>query len=1188
MSKVKTKLTALLVALSCVFACLCVCFSVANLDSQAKADDPTVIEIDGLVAIEGSSSGSIMAVPTGDVELTVNDDDWDVGFTYVEDSGKGFVWKSSEDWFICQPEDGYLYIEFSASASAGDEFIIDGEFYSENSNVTLVFNNCGLKYDGTTWASFTPTDRTIYNVGELTLHVNSQPYGGAGTVNNNLYLQRADGEDYEQYGWKSLFVGKADGFKVNGAPATLNKMFSTDAGIFFDFAAANAGDVITISGSFVNESEGVEFVIAESSFMWTANGWVKTGALTTYEVGKVVIGNGSGAGAVYFAIESGAKFEKVDDTWAEKLTYAAGTGVTINGTQINMGDIKIPNDIYVGLGETFVPNEGDVLVIGGTFYNNNLKVKYVIEDSSFTWNGTAWEKTVTVTNLGEVVAVVDGSTSSAYLQFADGITLPVSSWDLAFNQVTGNGITVDGTAIVLDNNIKSMGNKIYVEFKGVEVETDSVLKISGSFLNEATANKYVIAESVFTWNGSAWSQYVDYTVYNVDAIKAEGSSTDSVLHIIPADGDGESFGAGDWDNVYTFAVGSGDGLKLNDTVLTTTDIKQPGSFFIALKTTAVAGDILTIDGTYYNATTAKKIIFDNSQLKFNGTQWVTYVEIDYTTHELGSLVVHGNSAKGSVAAGLNNAVYLWVSEGDLPVKAWENPFFYESGEGFKLNGEPVTLLEMQSTGDGFYLKFNAISAHDVISVGGTFICPSQAVKYVIEESKFIWNGKYWEVYSELVESEIGEMRIIPDSSDTTTVYLYRADGEALPYTDNWVCLFHFGKDSGLFLNDEPISYGDIKAPGDLFIQLGKTVEVGDVLKIKGTLYSASASVAFVITESTFVYTESGWRNQIDIIKDGIKAELTAHYETFSADDYYDAEATLLETLYNEGLANIDASQTEADARLALENAKADLDAVDTKEESDAKLSGKKVEAKDELNAYKAQADYHEAQWAEIQAIIADASAGIDACLTTSEITPIVEAAKAQMDEVYTADVYDAHQSVVDTAKADLASYKAEADYKAEQWAEIQAIIAGANADIEEAFGDADAIAQIVEDAKTDIDGVKTAVVVDAENLAKAKEDGKTEVQAYYSAIDYTLYTDDAFAQISALVEPALTAIDGATSIDEVTQLIASFKASVDAVEQIQPEPEKSGCMSSIGGGLLAGLTPVMALALVKVLRKKED
>ena len=35
--------------------------------------------------------------------------------------------------------------------------------------------------------------------------------------------------------------------------------------------------------------------------------------------------------------------------------------------------------------------EGDILVIGGTFYNETLGVKYVIEESKFQWNGSAWE-----------------------------------------------------------------------------------------------------------------------------------------------------------------------------------------------------------------------------------------------------------------------------------------------------------------------------------------------------------------------------------------------------------------------------------------------------------------------------------------------------------------------------------------------------------------------------------------------------------------------------------------------------------------------------------------------------------------------------------------------------------------------------------------------------------------------------
>ena len=1437
MSKVKTKLVSLLVALSCVFACLGVGVF-ASKAINAKASDYTTYTITAVGATADSDATVINVTSVGGEELpVVEEEDWDNDYSFEEGSGTGLTLNGvSVAMDSAYLPTNYFCIILNGEAKDGDVFTIDGAFYNDTTAVKVVFVNCSLVFNGSVWTGFTSSDLTSYNVGELTLHVNSQPYGGAGTVNNNLYLQRADGEDYEQYGWESLFVGKADGFKVNGVPATLNKMVSTDAGIFFDFAAANAGDVITISGSFVNESEGVEFVIAESSFMWTVNGWVKTVALTTYEVGKVVIGNGSGAGAVYFAIESGAKFEKVDGTWAEKLTYAAGTGVTINGTQINMGDIKIPNDMYVGLGLT--AQEGDVMVVGGTFYNNNLAVKYVITESVFSWNGSAWVQYVetpgepdtpveyevfTATNVG---ATGSSNASTLYLYDADGNLPKERVTDDWGNVYAFEGTITLGGETVAVSEAKFPGD-LYLVI-GTTASVGDVLAINGAFTNDTTAFKLVF-DCKLEWNGSAWVQYVEpieYTVYNVSAIRSENTSDATTLYITPADGDGGSFGVGDWANVYTLEAGTGTGLTLGTTTLTTTDIKQPGAFFIVLGATAVEGDIFTIDGAYYNETTAKKIVFENCKLVFNGSAWETYEEpIEYTVHQIGALILHGNSNVGG-ASGDNGVLYLmrkdggelpvkdwskifvaenaenfkvngetatlieckstgdgffwkfnalnaddvltisgtftcedlavkyvieeshfqwtgerwyvyvpstaytqvqlgkvtgivdgnyltfadgitlpvsdwgyafnditgngitingvsvslvnniksvgnklhvafgvgdvdsilliegsfrnvdtlyeyviersefrwtgsaWVStavieytthdigavtvhahsgkgaastaptalymarvDGEvLPILLWENPFILESGDGLKVNGNPVNLLEMQSTDAGLYIRLDGIVAGDVVSLSGTFACPTQGVKYVIAESKMVWNGSYWEVYAEYTDYEIGEMRIISASSSADTVYMYRADGLALPLRDtDWVNLFDFraGSGVGLTLNDEALPFGHIKSPNDFYVVLGAAAVEGDVLKIGGTFYSATAAVAYIITESEFVYTDAGWRNKIDIVKEGLYADLDAYYAELSVDNYYEAEATLLVTTYEEGKAGIASAITIADAEQALVDAKAALDAIDTKEESDAKLPEKKESAKAELLAYKAQADYHDAQWAEIQAVIAQANVAIDACTSTSEVIKAVADAKVLMDAVYTAEIYDAHKVVADDAKAELVAYKAQADYHDAEWTAIQAIIAQANADIDKAFGDADAIAQVVVDAKAEIDLVETAVVVDARNLATAKENATNEVQAYYGAIDYTLYTDEAFGQIGALVDPALEAIANATSIEDVNAIVTAFKADVDAVEKIPAEKPASGCMSSIGGGLVAGLMPLMAIALARVLKKKE-
>ena len=55
---------------------------------------------------------------------------------------------------------------------------------------------------------------------------------------------------------------------------------------------------------------------------------------------------------------------------------------------ISAGRVKINGQIAT-LGANV--EEGDVVTIGGTFYCETLQTRYVIEKSTFVWNGTNWE-----------------------------------------------------------------------------------------------------------------------------------------------------------------------------------------------------------------------------------------------------------------------------------------------------------------------------------------------------------------------------------------------------------------------------------------------------------------------------------------------------------------------------------------------------------------------------------------------------------------------------------------------------------------------------------------------------------------------------------------------------------------------------------------------------------------------------
>ena len=53
------------------------------------------------------------------------------------------------------------------------------------------------------------------------------------------------------------------------------------------------------------------------------------------------------------------------------------------------------------------------------------------------------------------------------------------------------------------------------------------------------------------------------------------------------------------------------------------NIKLPGDFFFKMNKAAVKGDVLVIDGTYYNKDKAVKLVFEDCQLQFNGSAWIS-------------------------------------------------------------------------------------------------------------------------------------------------------------------------------------------------------------------------------------------------------------------------------------------------------------------------------------------------------------------------------------------------------------------------------------------------------------------------------------------------------------------------------------------------------------------------------------
>ena len=1047
----------------------------------------------------------------------------------------------------------------------------------------------------------------------MVLHVNST-IGGAKGNNNQLYLKRADDGEFPVLDWEVPFVPEtADAFKMNGSAATLIKMRSTGDGMFFEFAAVEAGTVITISGTYVSEQKATKYVFEESQFVWTGEKWERNAVYTKYDIGALQFQTmqPNANNMAYFKRADGEaipiKTTENDLNWTTAFSYAAGS-VKLNGENVTP-TVKFPEGMFIEFGA--VPNVGDILTIGGTFYSADLEVQYAIAESVFQWNGTAWESYVAKPEINYTeykvtsIAAANGSTVSAlYLYPTAGVdAFPNGNEDwnsvYTFAVGSGKGMSLDG-AVLTTTDIKLPGSDLYIGL-GANASEGSIFIIDGEYYNEEKGIKLIFENCALQWNGSAWVAYTPeegYTQYKVKAISATDASTASVLYLYPAAGI-EAFPNGneDWSSVYTFEVGSGKGMSLGGEAITTTDIKLPGTdFFIAMGVEAKEGDIFTIDGTYFNAEKGIKLVFEDCALQYNGTSWVTYAE--FKTYELGMMALHVNSTIGG-AKGDNSVLYLKrADDGVFPVLSWDIPFVPESADCFKVNGEAANLGKMRSTADGMYFLFEAVEAGTVITIGGTYVSEQSFTKYVIEESNFVWTGTAWEKYVEYVTFEIGALSFANfEGGNKNMPNFYRVDGEAIPIKTtendlNWTTAFSYAPGS-VKLNGNDIT-PTVKFPHDLFVEMTIPNE-GDVLVIGGAFYSPDLGIKYIVTESTFIFNGTVWVSQLEVAKAEAIQTIDTYKATFVQEDYYETEWNSFNAIIAEATAKINAAMTVADVEAAVAAAKTAMDDVVTKAESDAKIEEIKTSAKAELAAYKAESDYTVDGWAAIQAIIAKAGANIDAAISVTEVEAVVVSAKAEMDAVKTAAQVAEEQAFIDAAVAELTAYKTESDYDAEGWAAIQAIINKAGADMSAVIGDEAAINAIVATAKADMDKVLNAVDSAAAALAAAKTAAKAEVQAYYGALNFNQYSDEAMAMLSGYVAGAMTAIEAATTAEEAADAVLAFKTSVDNVEKMQPSGGNSGandgatstgCGSVVDGGLAAGV--LVAAAAVMALRKKKE
>ena len=746
----------------------------ASTEGDATADYATYT-VTSIGATASSTASVLNIYSLGGDGLPKDKGDWSAVYTFVEGSGSGLTvnGQTVTSGRIKQPGD--LYLPLDKEVSVGDIFVIDGAFVNADKKLKFVFENCALKWNGTAWETVVIkdfTDYTTYEIGALRYNRSTNSNDATPIENGYAYFLRADGQvipvysTEDNFNWSAKFEWEEGGLTYNGENIDAAVKFPTEMFVSIR-RTPQVGDVLKLGGNFYNEEAKVRYIIAESAFEWDGSAWVVKGEdtedpeptadYTTYEIdglayNKVTDSNGSPAlpnAYLYLTKANGQQlpvFSKENNlNWSARFSYESGC-ITINDVNASP-TIKFPGDMFIAF--TTSPQVGDVLKIGGRFYNDEIKVQYLIEESVFEWNGTSWvvHKEYVIYNVGKLSFNTVSTTNDnrpiengyTYFKKEDGTNLPIFStennanWEALFSFDAGC-ITINGEAVYASVKFPS---DMFVAFKK-SPKVGDVLKIGGAFYSESYAAKYIIEESTFEWDGKVWVACLDYDDYTTGALTVEGQTSNYSIALKKANG--EDFEVANSSYTFTFFGHSGAGIQLNGEALAVNTIKTSASeMLITLGVNAKEGDVLRIGGIFYNISHEARYIVTESAFIYTEGAWNEY-DSGYNEVGMGKIsVLQEISSEKGVYFVSNNTNLV------LPVNNWDDRFAFVYGVGAKLNGTTLESVKIVSIDSAVYISLRGLNVTpgNVLSFGGKLVCHEQNVLYYINEVTLVWTGTTW-------------------------------------------------------------------------------------------------------------------------------------------------------------------------------------------------------------------------------------------------------------------------------------------------------------------------------------------------------------------------------------------------------------------------------------------------------------
>ncbi|MBQ8494545.1 MAG: hypothetical protein IJ465_02175 [Clostridia bacterium] len=667
-----------------------------------------------------------------------------------------------------------------------------------------------LEWNGSAWVlpgteiEYTEYTGTLTTVGAETGNTNNNHIYFAGSATLDAYKVNTTNWDVRlvpvEDGVSGVYL---NGIKMPGATVfkyndAANRWFAEG------FIASEAGDKVTIKGSFVNDMQAAKVIIEECSFIWNGSKWedeqtdidysqytAYNGTLTTF--GAEATGKNN---QIYFKGDAGlaevfndliaADKEAGNETngWNTSMLYALKgeeNGFFLNGAKVDALEFQKYSDINNGWFATgFIAEVGDVLTIKGSFANDAQQVLITFTERSYIWDGNKWADDVPDTTVYTDITLTgmtlpnysddeydhwilhltyNGTLPSVHgerfenpMTYIDGVR--VSDGNMSFYDDSASGLLLDLWVQGLKDEGPAVGQKITVKAGKLKSKSNPDVGIN------------ITEDITFEYNGTKWiiEGWVDTTVYEEITLKDDPISPSGYRDTsnrwdfyIPFDGtiSVEPDNNGRFDFIKVSVV-DGSGKKLLDKVDVIAHHAAHGNttVFFILENTLLSKDAVTA-GTVLTIHAGKAAPSGNSinginvtadyQIKWNGDAWINPNYVEIPSKETVTLQLDKKTDYG----GNENGIYLLTTD-HFPVdKEWKtriSAVSYDADSGVFFNGEKVYNSSLCRFDDGkvyVTLADAGILAQDKdkVTIKGLFALDGYGVTY--KELTLYYNGVEW-------------------------------------------------------------------------------------------------------------------------------------------------------------------------------------------------------------------------------------------------------------------------------------------------------------------------------------------------------------------------------------------------------------------------------------------------------------